>query len=136
MAGGITHVVDACALIAYFKGEAGHENFAQILGDEQKVLAIHITNLCEVYYTYLRSDGQIKADEAWENATAILRVLDILNSQFMKRVARWKVNYNLPIGDAFAAATTEEHACTLVTADHNDFDAIEVAGVLQINWLR
>ena len=68
----ITHVVDASALIAYFKGEQGHERVATLLMDERNNLAIHIVNLCEVYYGYLRSDGLQKANEAWERATKLL----------------------------------------------------------------
>jgi len=131
-----THIVDASALIAYFKEEAGHENFRALLADEQNVLAIHATNLCEVYYGYLRADGPDKAEEAWQKATAILGVIERLDAQFIKRVGRWKVDYNLGLGDAFAAATAEENACALVTTDRNDFGPIENARALQIMWLR
>ena len=55
-----THIVDASALIAYFKEEAGHEKFRDLLADEQNILAIHATNLCEVYYGYLRATGRRK----------------------------------------------------------------------------
>ena len=131
-----THVIDACALIAYLGQENGHETFAALLADEQNVLVIHATNLCEVYYGYLRSDGIDSADEAWQKATSILGVIEKMDTQFMKRVARWKVDYNLPLGDSFAAATAEECACTLVTTDHTDFGPIDAAGALQIAWLR
>lgn len=136
MAARPTHIVDASALIAYFKQETGHENFAALLADERNILAIHATNLCEVYYNYLRSDGADKAEAAWQKATAILGVIEKLDAQFVKRVGRWKVDYNLPLGDAFAGAAAEENACALVTTDHNDFSAIEADGVLQIVWLR
>lgn len=89
-----THIVDASALIAYFKEEAGHENFRALLADEQNVLAIHATNLCEVYYGYLRADGSDKAEEAWQKATEILGVIERLDAQFIKRVGRWKVDTN------------------------------------------
>lgn len=136
MAAKPTHIVDASALIAYFKQEAGHENFSSLLADEQNILTIHATNLCEVYYGYLRSDGPNQAEEAWQKATAILGVIERLDAQFIKRVGRWKVDHNLGLGDAFAAATAEENACPLVTTDRNDFGAIEAAGALQIVWLR
>lgn len=42
-----THIVDASALIAYFKSEEGHEKFADLLRDERNVLAMHTVNLCE-----------------------------------------------------------------------------------------
>ena len=136
MAAKPTHIVDACALIAYFKEEEGHERFAELLVDEENVLAIHATNLCEVYYGYLRSDGADRADEAWQRATEILGVIDTLDLQFIKRVGRWKVDYSLGLADAFAAATAEMNACSLVTTDRNDFGAIEAAGALEIAWLR
>lgn len=131
-----THIVDASALIAYFKSEEGHEKFADLLRDERNVLAMHTVNLCEVYYNYLRSDGLEKAEDAWAKANEILRILETVDLQFMKRVGRWKVDHNLPLGDAFAAATAEENGCPLVTTDHNDFRGVEESGALQIVWLR
>lgn len=136
MAGKPTHVVDASALIAYFKGEAGQERFAEILRDERNLLAMHSVNLCEVYYGYLRSDGLPQAEEAWAKADDILGIFQKADAQFMKRVGRWKIRHNLPLGDAFAAATAEEYACPLVTTDHNDFEPVERAGDLTIVWLR
>lgn len=136
MAAKPTHIVDASALIAYLKGEVGHEDFAAILADEENVLAIHATNLCEVYYGYLRSDSLERAEEAWDKATAIMGVIERMDTQFIKRVGRWKVDYNLPLGDAFAAAAAEENACALITTDQNDFAAVEAAGAIEIVWLR
>ena len=136
MAANFTHIVDASALIAYFKEEEGHETFAGLLADEENVLAIHATNLCEVYYGYLRSDGVDRADEASQRATQILGVIVTFDLQFMKRVGRWKVDHNLGLADAFAAATAEENACPLVTTDRNHFGGIEAAGALRIAWLR
>ena len=136
MAAKHTHIVDASALIAYFKGEEGQEKFADLLRDDRTALAIHAVNLCEVYYVYLRSDGPEKAEEARTRATEILAVIESLDSQFIKRTGRWKVDHNLGFADAFAAATAEENACPLVTTDHKDFERVEQAGALQIVWLR
>ncbi len=136
MAAKPTHIIDASAVIAFFKEEAGHEKFAELLADEGNVLAIHATNLCEVYYGYLRSDGVERAEVAWQRATQILGVIETLDAQFMKRIGRWKVEHRLGLADAFAAATAEENGCPLVTTDRNDFGAIEAAGALQIVWLR
>lgn len=136
MAANPSHIIDASALIAFFKQEPGHEAFASLLADERNILAIHATNLCEVYYNYLRTDGADRAEEALGKAIEIVGVIEQLDAQFVKRVGRWKVDYSLPLGDAFAAATAEEHACASVTTDHNDFSAVEAAGVLQIVWLR
>ncbi len=131
-----THIVDASALIAYLKGEDGQDRFAELLRDERNVLAMHSANLCEVYYDYLRSDGPERAEEAWAKGSEVLGIVERADPQFMKRVGRMKVDYNLGFADAFAAATAEEHACPLVTTDHNDFERVEQAGVVQIVWLR
>ena len=132
----VTHVVDASALIAYFKGEAGHEHFADLLLDERNNLAIHSVNLCEVYYGYLRSDGLMKANEAWDRASKLLGILPTMSEDFIKRVARWKVDSALGLGDSFAAACAEEHAAILVTADHKDFDPIQQVGLILIDFIR
>lgn len=129
-----THIVDASSVIAYLKGEQGEEILAQLLQDERNALAIHAINLCEVYYNYLRTDGAAMADQAWDAACAVLGLLGLLEPQFVKRVGRWKVSHNLPLGDAVAAATAEEFGCALVTTDHNHFDPVQTA--LQIVWLR
>ena len=133
---GIKHIVDASALIAYFKGEPGDERFAELLADEENILAIHIVNLGEVYYSYYRSDGPERANEAWNNAIIFLRVLEKIEESFIKRVGRWKATQGIPLGDAFAAATAENDGVPLVTTDHTDFDPIDQAGLLQIEWLR
>jgi predicted nucleic acid-binding protein len=136
VAAAITHIVDASALIAYLKGEPGHERLPNLLLDERNSLAIHAVNLCEVYYGYLRSDGLVQANEAWDRASKLFGILATMNEDFVKRVGRWKVQANLGLGDSFLAASAEEHAAILLTADHTDFDRIQQAGLLQIEFIR
>lgn len=136
-----THVMDACAGIAYLKGDQGILDLPQILGDERNSVVIHAVNLCEVYYDFLRSDGQLVADEAHASIIRVVNVIEDAAEDFLKRVARWKVGHVCPghtlgIADAFAAATAEQYACRLVTSDHRDFDPIEQAGALSILWSR
>lgn len=71
MAAKPTHILDANALIAYFKGENGQDRIADLLRDEQNILAIHAVNLCEVYYGYYRADGQEQADTARHSMESI-----------------------------------------------------------------
>lgn len=136
MPAAITHIFDASALIAYFKEEQGHERVTALLEDERNRLAIHAINLCEVYYGYLRVDGLERANEAWERATKLLGVLETIGEGFMKRVGRWKVNLGLGLGDSFVAACAEEHAAILVTADHTDFDPVQQAGLVRVEFIR
>jgi predicted nucleic acid-binding protein len=129
-------VVDASALACFFKGEEGHERVAGLLEDERNIPAIHAVTLCEVYYNYLKSDGLVEANQAWDRASKLLRVLDDIAEDFLKRVGRWKVQAKLGLGDSFLAACAEEHHAIMVTADHNDFDTIQQSGLIQIEFLR
>lgn len=131
-----THVADASAMIALLKDELGSAPFSQILSDTRNVVVMHATNLCEVYYNYLHSDGLERAEQAWDAAIQVVSMVEKMDAQFLKRVSRWKVEHGLPLIDAFAAATTEEFSAILVTTDHNHFDPIDQAGTLQIVWLR
>ena len=131
-----THVLDASAVIAYLKGEPGHEVLADLLTDPGTHLAIHIINACEVYYNYLGADGLAVAERAWEITAAVATIIEMTDVQFAKRVGRWKVDHGLGLGDSIAAATAEQYSCPLVTTDHRDFDPIGAAGALPILWLR
>jgi predicted nucleic acid-binding protein len=136
-----THIADACAAIAYVKGEEGHEQFTGILRDTRNSVAIHRVNFCEFYYDFLRSDGAQTAERAHQTLAPVVTILDPAGESFLKRVARWKIGHAcaghvLGIADAFAAATAEEYACPLITLDHGDFDPVDDAGLLQFVWLR
>jgi len=134
-----THIADACAAIALVKGEPGHEIITGILADDRNAVVIHRVNFCEVYYDFLRSDGAEVAEEAHRKIQAVMTIVDVEGDNFLKRVARWKVGHACPghalgIGDAFAAALAEEHACPLITKDHGHFEPVEAAQVIQITW--
>jgi len=132
----ITHVIDACAVVAYLKKEKGVNEFADLLKNENNVMAIHCINLCEVYYSFLRSDGETLALEAWNKISDFLGVVELTEASFLRRVGWWKVDRGLYIGDAFAAATAEEFGSKLVTTDHKDFDDIDNRKEIDIKWLR
>jgi predicted nucleic acid-binding protein len=131
-----THVADACALIAYLKGEQGNERLAELLADDSNTIAMHILNLCEVYCCYYRTDGQPKGQIAWEQAARIFQICSPMDGAFTKLVARWKVELNLPMMDAVAAATAEKYACPIITTDHHHFDPVAAAGLITVEFLR
>lgn len=59
----MTYVLDASALIAYVRGEAGGEVILAALEDTENVCVAHAINLCEVYYGFHRVLGEAEADE-------------------------------------------------------------------------
>jgi hypothetical protein len=66
-----THCLDACAVIVYWRNETGAEVLKEMLEEPTTFLAMHICNLGEVYYDFLRSDGLPAAGTAWTNTLAL-----------------------------------------------------------------
>lgn len=133
----ITHALDTSALIVYLREELGHERFVGLLKQEESYFAMHIINLGELYHSFWRSDGENKANEAWSKTTEMpIRIIDSVSESFIKRVGRWVATQGTPYADAFVLATAEEYGVPLVTTDHQHFDPIESAGLLQFCWLR
>ena len=53
----MTYILDACAMIAYLRGEAGADVVSAILIDSTHEPLAHALNLCEVYYDFYRASG-------------------------------------------------------------------------------
>ncbi len=58
----MTFVLDACAIIALLRNEAGSEIAERLLLEQECM--VHAVNLCEVYYDFLRAEGESVAFEA------------------------------------------------------------------------
>ncbi|HJQ23744.1 MAG TPA: hypothetical protein VKA60_07475 [Blastocatellia bacterium] len=60
----MNYVLDACAMLAYLKGEPGALVVDSLLRDSANVCYAHAINLCEVYYDFLRYAEERIAQEA------------------------------------------------------------------------
>ena len=60
----ISHVLDACAMIAYLRSEPGAGVVSHLLKQTERRCAAHAVNLCEVYYSFLREADRSRAEEA------------------------------------------------------------------------
>ncbi len=54
-------ILDACAVIAFFREEEGASVVEGYLTGNQYNCMIHSVNLCEVYYDFYRGDGEATA---------------------------------------------------------------------------
>lgn len=132
-----THCLDACAVIAYLRQEAGAEVLKEIIERPNTFLAMHVCNLGEVYYDFFRDDGLAAAQTAWANALALpLALRRDADDTFIQRVGVIKVAERVSFADAFALALAERVHVPLITTDHHEFDAIEQKGLLRFLWLR
>jgi len=136
----MTYVIDACAFISYYNKEPGGEVVKNLITDAvtgDSAIMIHRINLFEVYYDLFRSGGEDMTNDAMSDMDDFpIGIIDMVSEELMKEAARFKLKYKVSVADAFALATAKLENATIVTADHHEFDPIEVAGELSFLWIR
>jgi PIN domain nuclease of toxin-antitoxin system len=93
----VIYVLDACALIAFLRGEAGADVVEKALLDADSQCMAHAVNLCEVYYDFHRAGGESAADGAIEDMRTLGR--DDFDEPFWKEAGssrpagkyRWRI---------------------------------------------
>ncbi|MBT3271341.1 PIN domain-containing protein [Candidatus Poribacteria bacterium] len=138
----MTVVLDACAMIAYLRGEPGWDTVAGMLADPDTQTYAHAVNLCEVYYDTLRVHGL--RDPARSTAEDAIRDLERvgvvtrsdMDGTFWRNVGVLKATYRVSIADAFAIALTARLGATLVSSDHHELDRLDAAGVCPLLFIR
>jgi PIN domain nuclease of toxin-antitoxin system len=132
-----TYVLDACALVAYLRDEAGGDRVANILASGHPV-HMSAVNVLEVCYDAERREGDSsgamdvleKVDDLGIEVIWTLRRADLLAASTFKARGR------LSLADAIALALSQRLNARLVTADHHEFDSIEQAGLARFEWIR
>lgn len=130
--------MDANAVTAFLRGEAGQEVVAARLTDPDAVNVIHAVNLCEVYYDALRMGGQAAAEEAIARTYAVgVQLRDDMDPAFWQSVGQLKVNPGkVALADCFALALAIRLGATMVTSDHHELDAVVPLGLCPILFIR
>jgi predicted nucleic acid-binding protein len=134
-----SYVLDACALIAYFKGEEGHEAIARIFekalfGEVRLTMSKY--NLLEVYYGFYRDDGRERAEEVFHDALSLpVEIIDELDDAVFREAGRFKARYSLALADAVALGLAAVSGKPLVTGDR-EFSPVEKGEGAAILWFR
>ena len=135
-----TFILDACALIAFLSGEKGAAAVKDILqkainGDI--ILKINQINLLEVYYHSINVYNQKTANEILEEIKEYpIEIINGLYSNVFQEAGRIKSKYKISLGDSIAIAECIISNGTLVTSDYKDFEKIQKAENIKINWFR
>lgn len=136
--GGIAHVFDASALIAFLKDEPGAEATEAFLTDASASKLVHAVNLCEVAYHFMKlnRDAAVAAElDALE--TAGLETRPDMDPHFWRSVARLKATIqHASLGDSFAIGLAERFGATIVTADRPSFQRAAEAGICRVVFVR
>lgn len=124
-------------MIAYLKDEDGAEVVEERLaGDEGSCLA-HAVNLCEVYYDYLRDEGEEAAVTAVETLAGDgLVVREDMDELFWMEIGRHKAAHRVSLADCFAIALANREGGKVCTSDHHEFDPIADDGICEVEFIR
>lgn len=130
-------VFDACALIAFLRGEPGADVVEDLFTGDWNLCMAHAINLCEVYYDFLRVSDEATAAGAIADLDAIdLLAREDISRSFWMKVGRYKETRRISLADCFAVALANQEDAILVTTDHNEFDPIAQDGVCKVQFIR
>jgi len=126
----MTYILDACAIIAFLRGEEGADILSSLLLNE--VCMSPGVNLCEVYYydCLFRGDSEPTARELISDLRSLgLIFRKDMDDQFWQMVASYKAkarkaSLHVPLADCFVLSLAERENAAIVTSDHHEFDLI------------
>jgi predicted nucleic acid-binding protein len=96
---------------------------------------MNAVNLVEVYYNFMRSDGQADADEIMRGVDALpIEYITDMDSDIRREAARFKACYPMSLADAFLCATAKRYSATAATKD-TEIEAAEQAGDISVLWI-
>ena len=131
-----TAVLDAHALLAFFRGEDAGVPVKELLHKAATAdRPLHMTevNYAEVKYMLLKKDGA----EAWDQAEDVLKSLPLefhpATRALADIAADFKARFKISLADAFAAALAKEKKAELVTGDP-EFKPLEKE--IKVVWLK
>lgn len=123
------YIFDTEAILKFYLGEDGAQKVLELLKNVQdkKVKGyISIINLTEFYYILYRKSPEI-AKQKVENLFSFgLAPHEIKDNGMWREAGKLKALHNIPLADAFAAATANHLKATLVAGKDADFEGIEV----------
>lgn len=133
----MTHALDACAMLAYLKGEPGALVVDALLRDPNEACCAHAINLCEVYYDFIRRADERTARQAIADLRADgVFVRRDLSAHFWFRVGRLKARGRISLADCFCIALAQTVGGEIVTSDHHEFDPLVPLGLCPIRFIR
>jgi predicted nucleic acid-binding protein len=133
------YIIDACALIALIKKEAGWETVFDVLSATvagKATAFMHELNLLEVYYGFYKERGKEYAEEKITEASSFFITISGLTKTAFAEAGRLKAAYRMSLADSIALAQASVLNGVLMTADHHEFDAVEKAEDIQFLWIR
>ncbi|MCE8422462.1 MAG: PIN domain-containing protein [Candidatus Methanoperedens sp.] len=123
------YVFDTETILIFYLGEDGAKKVLDLLINVQnkKVKGyINIINLTEFYYILYRKNPEI-AKQKVENLLSFgLVPSEIKDDDLWREAGKLKALHNIPLADAFAAATANHLKATLIAGKDTDFEGLDL----------
>ena len=131
------HVLDACALIAYFNDEDGAAVVEDLLASNKEIF-MSVVNLYEVCYDAARTSGnEHTVSEILETVRQLpIVIVWEVTDELLQTAARFKIRYKISLADSFALGLADVIDAVIVSADHHEFEPVEQAGEVSVLWFR
>jgi predicted nucleic acid-binding protein len=134
------YLLDACALLAFFNGEAGANAVSGLLDRAmlgEITLSINAANLIEVYYDRIRVVGSGGADAIVRQIYDAfpLSIIETLNPEIVREAAHLKAPGKMSFADTILVATARCMGATIVSCDHAELGVLEIQEIPFL-WLR
>lgn len=134
------YVLDACALIAVLSREEGSDKvvaaYNMAVSGKAKLI-IHKLNLLEAYYGDYRVHGKEAADNMISQVKmSPIQVVSEIGDNIFAEAGRLKAIYKISLADSIVLAQTLVSGGMLLTADHHEYDAIEMNENIKFRWIR
>ncbi len=134
-------VLDAGALIAILKNEPGGDVAAERIdaaNDAGELVCVHVLNVCEVFYGVSREHDVLTARSALRDLfdTGLQTRADT-DSAFWEDAAQLKADWKrVSLADCFGVALARRLNTTFLTTDRHELEALQNAGVANIESIR
>jgi PIN domain nuclease of toxin-antitoxin system len=133
----MNYALDACAMIAYLRGEQGSIIVDSFLNNPSDTCYAHTINLLEVYYDFIRKHNEPVARQALNDLAAIGVVeRRTMSKKFTLSVGRLKALGRISLADCFCIVLAQEISGSVVTSDHHEFDPLVPLGIVPVTFIR
>jgi len=131
------YVLDASAIIAWLRNEAGADVVDNALRDVNTQCLVHSINLCEVFYDARRNASEAHAQAVVSDLAAIgVLERNDFDQAFWMDAGRLKAGGGISLADCFGIMLAKRVGGTLLTSDHHEMDKIAAAGICNITFIR
>ena len=134
------YVLDACAMIAYFRDEHGAKHVDDLMRLAQSGsvrLRMHSLNLLEIYYDTYRLAGAEAAEEVLRiTASLPISITSSMGHKRLRIAGRLKAMHKISLADSICISEAIMCSGTVVTSDRSEMESLQNTENISFLWLR